>query len=192
MNSNRIIFMTACLLFVLFAVVMLGESKAVAQTSSSVDVTVTQTELDEPDRCSGAFVAHDLDFVTGARVRDISTYLSNGAGVAANDLDGDGDLDLVFASVDRESEILWNQGDLSFEAETLDDAFTRGVAIVDVDGDGLLDITFTHRGLEGVSYWRNQGPADGQRPSFARQTLPGVDGLRLRDGMGRSQRRWLA
>ncbi len=101
-------------------------------------------------------MAHDLDFVTGTRVRDISTYLSNGAGVAANDLDGDGDLDLVFASVDRESEILWNLGDLDFEAETLDDPFTRGVAIVDVDGDGLLDITFTHRGLEGLSYWRNQ------------------------------------
>jgi hypothetical protein len=146
-----------------------------AQTAPTVDVTLTETPFSLGRQCSDTFEAHNLDFVTGLRMREISTYVSNGAGVAANDLDGDGDLDLVFASVDRESEILWNLGDLSFEAETLNDPYTRGVAIVDVDGDGLLDITFTHRGLEGVSYWGNEGASDGQRPSFARRSLPGVE-----------------
>lgn len=107
------------------------------------------------------------------RMRDIATYASNGAGVAANDLDGDGDLDLVFASVDRESAILWNQGGLKFTEEPLDDRFTRGVNIVDVDGDGRLDITFTHRGLRSVSYWRNSD-SGGQGAAFAPGDLPGV------------------
>ncbi len=133
-------------------------------------------------------MTHNLDFTTGMRLREISTYISNGAGVAANDLDNDGDLDLVFASVDRESTILWNDGGLSFTTETLDDTFTRGVAIVDVDGDGWNDITFTHRGLDSVSYWRNAGNAErGMQNAenatrntqhatrFERTPLPGVD-----------------
>ncbi len=116
-----------------------------------------------------------LPFATGLRLREIGTYISNGAGVAVNDLDDDGDLDLVFASVDRESAILWNQGDLVFEAEPLDDRFTRGVAIVDVDGDDALDITFTHRGLDtrlrfgATRARRPPGPASNARP------LTGVD-----------------
>jgi hypothetical protein len=144
-----------------------------------VPVATAALQLQPPLACTGTFVAHDLDFATGMRLREIGTYISNGAGVAANDLDNDGDLDLVFASVDRESSILWNDGALSFTSETIDATFTRGVAIVDVDGDGWNDIAFTHRGLEGVSYWRNQG--DGAlstaQPAarFLRTPLPGVD-----------------
>lgn len=142
--------------------------------ASTVAAQVTAAPLAPATACAGSFVTHKLPFATGTRLREIGTYISNGAGVAATDLDGDGDLDLVFASIDRESAILWNRGDLAFEAEILDDSYTRGVAVVDVDGDGLLDITFTHRGLEGVSYWRNQG--DGAGPRFARERLPGVNG----------------
>ena len=72
-------------------------------------------------------------------------------------------------------------GDLTFTPEPLDDRFGRGVAIVDVDADGWNDIVFTHRGLDGVTYWRNQGGDNvrpsplAPRPSFERQSLPGVD-----------------
>ena len=111
--------------------------------------------------CTGAFVTHKLPFATGTRLREIGTYVSNGAGVAVNDLDGDGDLDLVFASVDGQNTILWNEGQgkdgLRFKEEDLDDRFGRGVAVVDVDGDGRLDIVFTHRGVEPISYWHNTG-----------------------------------
>jgi hypothetical protein len=58
--------------------------------------------------------------------------------VAVNDLDNDGDLDLVLASIDRESAILWNQGELRFVREPLAASFTRGVNLVDVDGDAPL------------------------------------------------------
>lgn len=126
-----------------------------------VDVT-TQTKPFAPQSaCAGTFVTHKLPFATGTKLREIGTYISNGSGVAVNDLDADGDLDLVFASVDGDSEILWNEGGLKFREEVLADKFTRGAAIVDVDGDGLLDIVFTHRGLEPPSWWRNGGGGDG-------------------------------
>lgn len=147
--------------------------------------TVAATTVAAPLRasaaCSGVFVTHRLDFTTGTRLREISTYISNGAGVAANDLDNDGDLDLVFASVDDESRILWNEGDLHFSSALLDDRFARGVATVDVDADGWNDIVFTHRGLDGLSYWRNTGGDNSRpsplapRPTFERTPLPGVD-----------------
>ena len=59
---------------------------------------------------------------------------------------------------------------------------------MDVDGDSWQDITFTHRGLDGVSYWRNAGNAERgtgnaehatrstqHTTRFERTPLPGVD-----------------
>ncbi|MBO9394232.1 CRTAC1 family protein [Caldilinea sp.] len=151
-------------------------TKTPAPAISSVEATVHVIEVpwSATPACSHAFVAHRLDFIHGARLREINTYISNGAGVAVNDLDNDGDLDLVFASVDGQSTILWNEGGLRFTPETLDARFTRGVATVDVDGDGWTDIVFTHRGLEPPSFWRNVG-GDSGTPRFERHTLPGVD-----------------
>ncbi|MCB0108196.1 MAG: VCBS repeat-containing protein, partial [Caldilineaceae bacterium] len=135
---------------------------------------MTTQSLTAATTCQNHFITHTLPFATGNRLREINTYESNGAGVAVNDLDGDGDLDLVFASIDREASILWNHGDLRFVTQPVDARFTRGVATVDVDGDGRLDIVFTHRGQETLSFWRNQGDSNnGNR--FVRQPLSGVE-----------------
>ena len=142
-----------------------------------VPATVMSSAFRPPAACTGAFVTHKLPFATGTRLREIGTYVSNGAGVAANDLDGDGDLDLVFASVDGQNTILWNHGagaeGLTYAPEELDDRYGRSVATVDVEGDGRLDIVFTHRGIEPISYWRNTG---NDEKRFVRATLKGVDG----------------
>ncbi|MCC9074760.1 CRTAC1 family protein [Litorilinea aerophila] len=151
-----------------------GRPVAAQVNGPSVPAAVALRPLSPAGGCTGTFVAHSLDFTTGTRLREITTYISNGAGVAVNDLDNDGDLDLVFASVDGPGAILWNQGDLRFEAAPLDDRYSRGVAVVDVDGDGWRDLVFTHRGLAGISFWRNLGPRNG-RPHFVAGTLPGVD-----------------
>jgi enediyne biosynthesis protein E4 len=143
-----------------------------ALQAPAVPVTVATQPL-AASACEGRFVEHTLPFATGTRIREINTYESNGAGVALGDLDGDRDLDLVFASIDREAEIFWNEGDLNFTPEPLQAMFTRAVNIVDVDGDSHLDIVFTHRGLEPPSYWRNDR-AEG-RPHFTAEALTGVD-----------------
>jgi len=171
-------------LFVLLMVIVVGgwlffEWKPTASTpqlqnfAPPVPVTVQERPLTLPQVCGKGFVAHNLDFASGTRLREINTYESNGAGVAVNDLNGDGQLDLVFASVDGNSVILWNKGDFKFETQELADPYTRAVAIIDVDSDGQPDIVFTHRSLETLSYWHNQGP--NAQPRFVKTTLPGVN-----------------
>jgi hypothetical protein len=109
---------------------------------------------------------HTLDYTTTVNGAAVHLFESNGSGVAINDLNDDGLLDLVFANLNGPDTILWNDGDFHFRSEPLEDTSSRAANIVDVDGDGLLDIVFTHRAA-GVTYWRNLG-----RQHFQRETLP--------------------
>ena len=172
-------------LLLLCAVLLLPSCQAAAPTAAQkmsagqrVEVRVERVAVAgavsaEAASCTGRFTGRKLTFATGARMREIRTYDSNGAGLAVGDLNDDSLLDIVFASVDGQSAILWNEGEMQFREELLDDSYTRAVTLVDVDGDALLDITFTHRSLESVSYWRNQG--GGQTPRFVKTPLQGVD-----------------
>src|SRR5262245_66666346 len=110
MNIDRRSFLIAALLALLLAACQSSQRQvrqpAAAQTV--VPVEVTRTRLAQASACEGRFVPRNLSVATGMRIREIRTYASNGSGLAAGDLDGDGDLDHVFASIDRESTILWN------------------------------------------------------------------------------------
>ena len=106
--------------------------------------------------CTDAFVPHPLDFVTSISGETVRMFDSNGAGVAVNDLDNDGDQDIVFANLKGPNAVFWNEGGLAFRKQDFPHGDSRSAAIVDVDGDGWLDVVFTHR-LGALTYWRNTG-----------------------------------
>jgi len=136
-------------------------------------VTVTRLPLAmDSSPCTDDFFPQDLDHITTTADGVIRAFESNGAGVAAGDLDDDGDLDLVLGSHAGPDTILWNEGGLAFRKESFGPGLTRSVAIVDVDGDGGLDIVLTrHSGA--VNLWRNLGQ-DAAGPRFAPAFLSGV------------------
>lgn len=132
-------------------------------------VTVEASPLNPRANCSGVFIAHELDHSTSPTQLPVSFYDSNGAGLAINDLDADGLLDIVLANLAGDNAILWNRGNLNFERHALPSATpARGAAIIDVDADGWLDIVFTQQAAAPL-FWRNQG---GGR--FQREVLNGV------------------
>lgn len=127
--------------------------------------------------CTGGFVSHTLDHITTPSTTKVHQFESNGTGVAINDLNNDGWLDLVFANFKGPSSIFWNRGDFEFEKQELQESNARAVNIVDVDGDGWQDIIFTHINV-GPSYWHNTAFLDASgRSSFEHSYLPGVTNL---------------
>lgn len=140
-------------------------------TGDRIAVAVEGHPSAASEPCTDTFITHELDARTDVS-GEIRMFDSNGSGVAIDDLDGDGRLDLVFANLDGPDPILWNEGGLSFKRAELADFSSRAVNTVDVDGDGRLDIVFTHR-AGGVSLWRNvASPEDPRR--FEPGSLPGV------------------
>ncbi len=143
------------------------------QTDSvaNLPTIVAQTPLSAPQTCNAGFVPHRLDHVTEVHGQAVRMFETNGAGVAINDLDQDGLLDLVFANLNGPATIFWNRGGLTFEKEILPDLNTRAVNLVDVTGDGRIDIVFTHI-VSSLTYWKNTGSNGGT--VFERIPLPGV------------------
>lgn len=127
-------------------------------------------------RCSGAFLARDLEHITSLPGSRVEQFEANGAGLALGDLDDDGDLDVVLANHAGSNTILWNEGSLNFRAEPMDYGDSRAVNLLDVDADGWLDIVFTRRS-GAVNFLRNYGQiASTARwdERFRQQVLPGI------------------
>ena len=144
-----------------------------ALPSRLVAVSVEQQDLADPSTsCEGTFVAHDLDHTITIASDVVNQYVANGAGLGINDLDNDGDLDIVLANLDGPNAILWNGGSLTFRKEELPHGDSRGVSIVDVDGDGWQDVAFSRRGRVPLDLWRNNGVAD--PPGFTHDDEFGV------------------
>lgn len=125
--------------------------------------------------CSGAFVPHDLDHVTTGSGRTTSMFDGTGAGVAADDLDADGDIDIVLANLSGETSVLWNEGGLEFERRPVATGRFRQVSIVDADADGNMDIALS-TGIGSPVLARNTRGADGVSV-FEQGPLPGVSAV---------------
>lgn len=127
-----------------------------APTGDTADAVVAARPLADPQACRDRFVEHELDHTTRAADAPARLFDSNGSGVAADDLDGDGLPDIVLGNLEGSNTILWNEGGFTFTRADMRDRSTRSVNLVDVDADGLLDIVTTHRGA-GLAVFRNLG-----------------------------------
>lgn len=73
-------------------------------------------------------------------------YFYNGSGIGAGDFNGDGKIDLFFASNQGQNKLYLNEGGLKFKDLTTeatipnDGGWSTGVSVVDINNDGLLDI----------------------------------------------------
>jgi hypothetical protein len=133
-----------------------------------------QSRLISPgSECSGAFVAHDLPHLTADSVERIGFFISNGSGLAVNDLDNDGDLDLVLGNLFGPNQILWNQGGMQFTAETFFEGSSRAVLSLDLNADGWLDILVSTRNGD-LRYWMNNAEAAGSGSRFTAARLNGI------------------
>lgn len=133
------------------------------------EIVIQDRPLSTSTVCSNKFLYHLLDHVTTPMKQPIGYYDSNGAGLAINDLDNDGDIDIVVANLKGDNAIFWNQGNLEFKKEPLPSISpSRSVNIVDVDGDSWMDIVFTQQ-VSAPLYWHNL-----QGKGFETQILRGV------------------
>ena len=159
------------LLWFIFLLFLVIGCRQVTGTSVSVE----QAPLIESSACNGRFIPHDLPHETATAVGRVGFYISNGAGLAVNDLDNDGDMDLVLANLYGPSHIFWNERDWQFRQEELFDGSVRAVTTVDVDGDGWLDIVLSRRNGR-VGYWRNtRAENENTVPAFVKDRLDGVE-----------------
>ena len=158
----------------LAAAVPAGGDGTASGSESAAVLRVDSRPVTAAPACTGAFVAHPLDHTIEVHERPVGFYASNGSGLAAGDLDRDGDLDLVLGNLDGRNAIFWNRGALRFRKEELPVGNTRSVAAVDADGDGWLDLSFTHRLLP-PTLWRNLGgaaPRFVEVPGFGARAIP--------------------
>ncbi len=155
-----------------------------AQTTALVGVSVTMPEDNDGvpfavDNCPTVFNPGQFDtdddgtgdecdasptdsssFFRATTLQNLGTEQS--FDVAAGDLNGDGNIDLVFAN-DNAGNSVWfrnpGAGSSTFanSGQSLDSAATSSVALADLDGDGDLDIVFSNTGGSGNSVWLNNG-----------------------------------
>lgn len=89
-------------------------------------------------------------------------YFYNGSGIGAADFNGDGKIDLFFASNQQQNQLFLNEGNLRFRDVTAaagiphDGGWSTGVSVVDINQDGLLDIYVCRVGQYETLHAKNQ------------------------------------
>lgn len=153
---------------------------ATPSAAASQPVLVGQHPLAAPAACEGRFVRHLLAHTTRAAA-PTRLFDSNGAGVGIEDLDGDGDPDILLAGLRAPDTILWNEGGLTFQADTLPHPGSRGVSFVQVDPSVRPDLVLSRGDSAPLRYrWDGSAyvvhPLDGVRSPANALDWGDVDG----------------
>ena len=96
---------------------------------------------------------------------DIANSVDGAMDVHVADMDGDGDLDIVSASMD-DNTIAWYENDGAADPSwsaadiTTSAGFARDVHVADMDGDGDLDIVSASFSDDTIAWYENDGAAD--------------------------------
>lgn len=145
-----------------------GDPPAWRPPPQRAPVTISTAPLTPPVSCGDRFLLHEFDHTTTTSDGVIRMFAANGAGLAVNDLDNDGDLDLVLGSEAGPNAIFWNEGGLTFSKTELSSGPTRAITALDIDADGWRDLVLTTN-TGAINYWRNLG-----RRAFIQEVLPGI------------------
>ena len=101
---------------------------------------------------------------TGVSTQSISGSTSGISDIEANDIDNDGDLDLIVASTLSETVIYLNNGSISTPFDgaspisiTSNSNNTWSIKLADINGDGYTDLIEANRS-SGSRYYLNEGP----------------------------------
>ena len=104
-----------------------------------------------------------LDFTNVLQKENCYQYLTNGAGLAVSDYDGDGLVDVYFVSQDGPNRLFRQRAPLQFQDVTVaagnvdgGKAWGTGACFADVDGDGDLDLYVCNLESKNLLY-ENQG-----------------------------------
>ena len=107
--------------------------------------------------------------------RTIATTADGAASVFAADIDGDGDQDIISASL-NDNTVAWYEnglaafGDPSFSSANITTSFDAAAQIltVDIDNDGDLDVLGAAYADDEIAWFENNGASD---PSFTSRTI---------------------
>lgn len=128
----------------LFLIIYLsGCSYQSTDTTANEHVSIEIIDLNKRVCKSNAFDEIELDFILNLTDEHKENYYGLGSGLAVNDIDNDGLIDIFLANFDSKSSIFWNKGNLIFEKENFPLGNARSVNLVDYDGDGRLDLFIT-------------------------------------------------
>lgn len=121
--------------------VALATAAVMTASCSGGGVEFTQSVADfVPGTCSGRFDRVVVDHVTTTLSSQPSQGDATGTGVTAEDLDGDGDIDLVFPNLRGAASIFWNDGSGRLDRSTVTQGRFRQALVGDYTGDGRRDL----------------------------------------------------
>ncbi|NQU04594.1 MAG: VCBS repeat-containing protein, partial [Calditrichaeota bacterium] len=146
-------------------------------TVMSNDPTNRRTMI--PFSGTGILPETDVDWTRHDIIEDYGDVLD----LRSADIDGDGDIDLVGASINT-ADISWfeNDGEQNFEKHTIADDFggASSVFVIDLDEDGDIDVVGTANTDDELAWWENDGDENFEKHTVS-DNFDGVYEVDVRD-----------